>query len=85
MRLVGLTDEFEVALAGLVRPAPQSLHAFLPNLSCEQGTKPTPPVSYRFMADINATLVQKTLYFSKRQLKSDVQQNSQADDLGTGF
>ena len=37
------------------------------------------------MAYINATLVQKILYVSKRLLKSDIHHHRKADDLWTSF
>jgi hypothetical protein len=52
------------------------------NFSREHRTKSVPPEPRLFMADIDASLVQKILHVPKRKWKSNVHHDRQADDLG---
>ena len=50
-------------------------------LSSEHRAKSVPPVPNRFVADVDATLVQQILNISQRQWKANVHHDHQANDL----
>ena len=52
------------------------------DLSGKHRAKPVPPKPNRFVADIDAALVQQILDISKRKWKPDIHHHRQADDLG---
>ena len=58
---------------------------FLADLCGKQRTTTAPPKSNRFMADVDAAFVQKTLHVPKRKRKPDVHHHGQADHLKAGF
>ena len=58
---------------------------FLADLCGKQRTKPVPPETDRFMADVDAAFVQKILHVPKRKRKLDVRHHRQADHLRAGF
>ena len=70
-------------------PAPAARsHPFdpaLPDLGRKHWPEALPPEPDRFMADLNAALMQQILDVAERQRETDVQHHRQADDLGTGF
>ncbi len=70
-------------------PAPPAgLHAgnsAFSYLGSDHRAKPMPPVSHRFMADIDAAFVQQILDISKGQRETDVHHNRQSDNLTTRF
>ena len=69
-------------------PPSAGLHALNPSLSdlgSEHRAEPVPPVSHRFMADIDAAFVQQILDISKGQRETDVQLYRQADYLTARF
>ena len=70
-------------------PAPSAgFHTLDPSLS-DLGRKhraePVPPVSHRFMADIDAAFMQQVFDISKGQRETDVQHYRQADNLTARF
>ena len=70
-------------------PAPAAgFHTLDPALSylgSEHRAEPMPPVSHRFMTDINATFMQHVFDISKGQRETNVHHNRQADDLAARF
>lgn len=46
---------------------------------------PVPPVPYRFVADLDAPLLQVILDIAQRQREADVEHHRQTDDLGAGL
>jgi hypothetical protein len=55
------------------------------DISSEHRTKSVPPEPKRFMANINATLMQQILDVAKGKRKPDVHHHSKADDFRAGF
>jgi hypothetical protein len=55
------------------------------HLGSEHRAEPMPPVSHRFMTDINATFMQHVFNISKGQRETNVQHNRQADYLSARF
>ena len=51
----------------------------------EQRAKPVPPKSYRFVADIDAALVQQILDIPERQREPHIEHHCQAGDLRARF
>ncbi len=58
--------------------------AFSPDLGGEHRTKSIPPETDRFMADIDAALVQKIFDIPEREWKPHVHHHGEADDLWAG-
>ena len=61
------------------------LDAFSADLGGEQRAEPIPPKADRFVANVDAALVQQVFDISKRKWKSDVHHYRQANDLGRRF
>jgi len=53
---------------------------FLVNFFGEEWDKPVPSVSDRFMADITASFMKKIFHIVKRERKSDIHHNGNADN-----
>ena len=54
---------------------------FSPDLSSKHRAKSIPPVPHRFVADVDAALVQQVLDVSERKWKANVHHDRQANDL----
>ena len=52
-----------------------------PDLSSKHRAKSIPPVPHRFVADVDAALVQQVLDVSERKWKANVHHDRQANDL----
>ncbi len=65
-----------------VRIRPHLLHPFSADFCGEHWAKPVPPVPHRFMADVDAALVQQVLDIPQRKGKANVHHDRQANDLG---
>ena len=65
-----------------VRVCAHLLNSFAADFSSEHRAKSIPLIPHRFVADVDAALVQKILDNTKRKRKSDVHHDRQADDLG---
>ena len=82
-KVMSLTVDLDEHLVQMPSP-PAGFHPLNPSLSDlgrKHRTEPVPPVSHRFMADINAAFVQQIFDISKGQRERDVQHHRQADDL----
>ena len=70
-------------------PAPAAgFHPFdppLPDLGGEHRAKPVPPISNRFVADLDTALVQQIFDIPEREGKPNIEHDRQADDLWAGF
>ena len=86
-QVVSLAIDFHEHLVQMPPPATgfHALDAALSDLGREQRAEPMPPISHCFMADIDATLMQKILDVPKRQRKPDVEHDSQTNDLTARF
>ena len=62
-----------------------TIYTSLPCLRGKQRAKAVPPVPYCLVADVGAALVQKVLYLTQRQRKSDIRLHRQADNLWRGL
>ena len=67
-------------------PAPlfataHAIHPLAPEFRREHGTKPIPPVSHRFLADLDASLIEQVLQVARRQWETNVEHRLQADDV----
>jgi hypothetical protein len=63
-------------------------HAFdptFPDLRGKHQPEPMPPVSNRFVADIDAPFMKQIFPIAERQRKTDLQHHRKADDIGAGF
>ncbi len=65
-----------------VRVCAHLLYPFSANFSDEYRAKMVPPIPHRFVADVDATLVQKILDIPKRQRKANIQHDGEVDNLG---
>ncbi len=86
-KIMSLPIDFHEHLVQMPAPLARSHGRNTPfsYLRREHWTEAMPPVSHRFMTDIDAALVQEILDISKGQRKPHVQHHRQADDLRTGF
>lgn len=69
-------------------PPSTGFHAFNPvhaELRGEHRAEPVPLISHRFMADIDAALVQPIFNVSDRKWKANVHHDSQPDNFGTAM
>ena len=64
-----------------VRIRPHLLQAFTTDFCGEHRAKSVPPIPHRFVADVDAALVQQILNVSERKEKSNVRHHRQANDL----
>ena len=55
---------------------------FSADLGCEQRAKSILPEPHRFVADLDATLVQKILHIPQRKRKPNIHHDGQTDNLG---
>ena len=86
-KVVPLTVDLHEHLVQMPAP-PAGFHARNPALSDlgrEHRAEPMPPVSHRFMADIDAAFVQQIFDIAKGQRETDVQHHRQADNLTARF
>ena len=87
LKIMSLTVDLHEHLVQM--PAPSAgFHTDNPPLSdlgSKQRTEPMPPISHRFMTDINAMLMQQIFHRAERQLKPHVQHRCQANDFWAGF
>jgi hypothetical protein len=58
------------------------MYPFIAYLMSEHWTKPVPPVSDSFMADIDASFMEQIFDITKRKWKSNIHHYGKADDLG---
>ena len=65
-----------------IRVRTHLLDTFTTESRCEHWAKSIPPVPRRFVADVDAALVQQVLDIAKRKGKTNVHHDRQADDLG---
>ena len=77
---VDLHKNFVEVLSPVARPQPRN--PLLSDLSREQRTKPIPPKPNRFVADLDAALIQQVFDVAPRQRVSNIHHNRQADDIG---
>lgn len=56
-----------------------------PDLGGEHRAEAMPPEPHRFVADVDATLVQQIFDIPGRERKPNIKHYRQADDLGAGF
>ena len=82
MRLAVDLHEYLVQMPLPVRIRPHSIDPVFTNFCGEHRAKSIPPVPHRFVADVDAALVQQILDVSERKWKSNVEHHSQADYLG---
>ena len=68
-----------------VRVCAHLLNPFPADFSGKQRAKTVPPISNRFVANIDAALVQKIFYVSQRQRKTNIQHDGVADNFGAAM
>ena len=69
-------------------PSAAGAHTFnvaFPNLKGKHWTEPEPPKSDRFMADVDAPLMEKIFHVPQGKRLPDIQHHRQADSFGAGF
>lgn len=85
MRLAINLHKYLIQMPLPVRVCAHLLNSFAADFSGEHRAKSISPLSNRFMADVDAALVQKALDITERQRKTDVQHYRQADHLTARF
>jgi hypothetical protein len=65
-----------------IRMRTKLLNPFSLNIRSEHRTKSIPPEPHRFVADIDATFMQKIFDIAKLKREPDIHHHRQADDLG---
>ncbi len=63
----------------------QTLDPPLLDLGCEHRTKPLAPEPDRFMADVDAPLVEQIFHVAQGKREPDIKHHRQANDLGAGL
>ena len=66
-----------------VRVCPHPANPLSADFSGEHWVETVPPISNRFVADVDAAFVQQVLHIPERERKPDVRHNRQANNLGT--
>lgn len=56
-------------------------HPSLPDLGREHRSEPVPPVTHRFVVDLDPSLVEQVLDIAQGQREADVKHHRQTDDL----
>jgi len=74
-------DEYLVKMPTPLRPGPHLCGRLLFDPGRIHRSKPVPPNSYRFVADIDPSFMKQILDLSQRQRKADIHHHSQSDDL----
>ena len=81
--VVRLTVDLLVHLVEMPTPAAhltQPIRSLSADFGSEQWTEPVPPVAYRLVADLDATLMEEVLDVPKGQREPHVEHHCQADD-----
>lgn len=65
-----------------VRVCVHLLNSFAADYSGEHRVEAVPPISNRFVANVDTALVQQVLYIPQRQRKANIQHDCEADNLG---
>ena len=86
-KIVSLTVDLHEHLVQMPAPSAgfHTLDPALSDLSSEHRAEPMPPISHRFMADIDAAFVQQIFHIAKGQRETDIQHHRQADNLAARF
>jgi hypothetical protein len=64
---------------------PHILNLIETDLCGKKHSEPTPPETYRFMIDINASHIKQILDIAQGQRIPDIHHHSQTDDVGRGL
>ncbi len=81
MRLAINLHKYLIQMPLPVRVCAHLLNSFAADFSGEHRAKSIPPIPHRFVADVDAALVQKIFDVSQRQRKANIQHDGEADNL----
>jgi hypothetical protein len=81
MRLAADLHENLVQVPSPIRVRTHLLDTFTTNFCGEHWAKSIPPIPHRFVADVDAALVQQVLDIAERKGKANLHHDRQADDL----
>ena len=86
-KIMLLTIDLHNDLIQMPAPAARSHPRDAPfsDFRSKERTEPVPPKPHRFVADLDAALVQEFLHVAQRQWKTDVHHDGQADDFWAGL
>jgi hypothetical protein len=63
-------------------PIPRTLGPLPTDLRCEDWNKSVAPKSYRFVTDVNPTLMEQIFHVLKRKRESNIHNHSKANNFG---